>query len=696
MFQNFQASSACGNVKGLIFLSILVIISLSKKTCFSQNTCLDNYIQLDEASGFDLCGKSMIVDDAVRMLMDSLAPVDSFQLDFRDSMGVYGFGFYRLVEKYEGYTVDDILDDVIANEITHKYYVLFARESTEDGIFKKYHVRSYMPKCFVGNIGTPEEQASNQSWIEFKLQEAVDNTYGIANTSAVEWANAEKSAIDWLSNYAAGKRDCCFDFSKSAQGCDICVESSVSFLLKYDGFFKTSLVLDNPTASKNKRWRPNKLNQSFEDRIQEYLFLENVGLISSQNLSARYSELGIKGYIGDTSEYCKALDSQYDLILLLSGSQVIAKVINVDKISKIDTKGTNDKSLRFLEVLKIDHYECIDGYSTTVSNSRNLMKECDYHYNLSIKTIVKGEYYYPNTMLYFDCHSASWIYFYSDNSGEIVTYYYTPADDKNWVPGTPQPIASLLAEINGLLGDAMRSDEVRIVLGFTPVVGEVLDITDIAVYLIDGNIHDAAIATTALVIPVGGTKLVKKAVTNYTKGRKFVRGRARYYPRNRHSHLYPDLPSNIDEWIYHHSIPVDAFDKNIVDEKFFQDACKNIELNWNPNNPNFNFTPVARKIKVDGVWHSYHNGSHPHINECARYALKELSEKYDDLGNNPPKDKAVEWMVILKEEMHRVVKQGETDIVSGVQNPPVTINAYFKKKYSDPEAFYESISELFN
>ena len=137
-------------MRNFFLLSTLLILNLWTNTGYAQNNCLSNYIQLDEASGFDLCGKSMVVDDAVRMLMDSLKPVDSLQLDFRDSMGVYGFGFYRLVEKYEGLTVDDILDEVIANEITHKYYVLFARESTEDGIFKKYHVRSVLPKCITG------------------------------------------------------------------------------------------------------------------------------------------------------------------------------------------------------------------------------------------------------------------------------------------------------------------------------------------------------------------------------------------------------------------------------------------------------------------------------------------------------------------------------------------------------------------
>ena len=241
MLKIFQISSEYMSVRSLFILSILYTFSLSTTACFSQNNCFSNYIQLDEASGFDLCGKSMVVDDAVRMLMDSLAPVDSLQLDFRDSMGVYGFGFYRLAEKYEGLTVDDILDEVIANEITHKYYVLYACESTEDEIFKKYHVRSFMPDCMV-------QHYQEQNLLQGKIQFLTEGRYLELGSSVQNWAVAEKEGLDSLSSYVGGKKNCCLTLKTSCGAPCLNSKEILNALLQKGFNAYSSCELTNPNS----------------------------------------------------------------------------------------------------------------------------------------------------------------------------------------------------------------------------------------------------------------------------------------------------------------------------------------------------------------------------------------------------------------------------------------------------------------
>ncbi|HKK88679.1 MAG TPA: hypothetical protein VJ917_07495, partial [Saprospiraceae bacterium] len=73
------------------------------------------YTQLDDASGYDRSSSFYVVEDAACRLSDSLPS------NLRDSFGIYGFGFYRLIDNYSDYSYQDVFEKVIESEVNKPY-----------------------------------------------------------------------------------------------------------------------------------------------------------------------------------------------------------------------------------------------------------------------------------------------------------------------------------------------------------------------------------------------------------------------------------------------------------------------------------------------------------------------------------------------------------------------------------------------
>ena len=188
------------------------------------------YTQLDDASGYDRSTSFYVVEDAACQLMDSIPT------EFRDSFGIYGFGFYRLVDHYSDYNHEDIFEEVIENEVYKPYYIVFGRESDKSGLYTKYHLKVNSSFCLV------QGNEASEAWIENELNKVL--TAELSSPSRL--AEAEKSAIYRYLEIYIPSNDCCDQYWKGS-GCGLGCIWTKEKVLEYlqDNNFTTEPCLSN-------------------------------------------------------------------------------------------------------------------------------------------------------------------------------------------------------------------------------------------------------------------------------------------------------------------------------------------------------------------------------------------------------------------------------------------------------------------
>lgn len=214
------------DAKGSIFtlyfsMSIVAVISTH-----AQNNC---YIQLDEASGFDVTPYQADLDARACELVAAFP--DS---TYADSFKVYSFGFYVNLAFYDTYSYPQAFSDM-NEEVAglSPYYLLIGRQSGPEGIFTKFWVDVKLPET--GSFGCMDEY-----WriaLDFRIQNSIELSYTENGKTPNVYVEAEKVGMDSLASFVKQQASCCDPQNRSA--CNLCL----SFLekeavLKSFGFSK--------------------------------------------------------------------------------------------------------------------------------------------------------------------------------------------------------------------------------------------------------------------------------------------------------------------------------------------------------------------------------------------------------------------------------------------------------------------------
>ena len=118
-----------------IAISFLCLISLLSSQVVGQ----ENYVLLPDVSGYNRSLYEEEVNEAADDLLDILSDIElDYDVNYSANFKFFDFGFYLHNNDMQG--VEDILNRTITN-IPNDYYVLFAKESNDDGIYSKIHIK---------------------------------------------------------------------------------------------------------------------------------------------------------------------------------------------------------------------------------------------------------------------------------------------------------------------------------------------------------------------------------------------------------------------------------------------------------------------------------------------------------------------------------------------------------------------------
>ena len=119
--------------KYYLMLFPLLLGILKPASLAGQNDC---YVQLDEASGFDVSPYQADLD-AKACELKAAFPDTAFSNHFK----VFGFGFYVNLDYYDGYSYPQAFQD-LQEEVAalSPYYLLIVRQSDMTGVFTMFWV----------------------------------------------------------------------------------------------------------------------------------------------------------------------------------------------------------------------------------------------------------------------------------------------------------------------------------------------------------------------------------------------------------------------------------------------------------------------------------------------------------------------------------------------------------------------------
>lgn len=145
-----------------------------------QNDC---YVQLDEASGFDVSPYQAELDAKACELVAAFP--DS---SYADSFKVYSFGFYVNLDYYDGYSYPQAFQDLQEKVAAlSPYYLLIGRQSDRNGVFTKFWFDLKLPDSWLS-------QCFEQSYISMLRTSIIFNFRQIDySKNPFEYAEFEKN-----------------------------------------------------------------------------------------------------------------------------------------------------------------------------------------------------------------------------------------------------------------------------------------------------------------------------------------------------------------------------------------------------------------------------------------------------------------------------------------------------------------------
>jgi len=204
---------------------ILFALFLETGLLSAQNDC---YVQLDEASGFDVSPYQADLDAKACELKAAFQDTA-----FSNHFKVYGFGFYLNLDYYDGYSYPQAFQD-LQEEVAalSPYYLLIGRQSDRTGIFTKFWIKVKLPNT--GNFECLDEY--ERLALDFFIRDALDLAYKGRGKDPNTFAEVEVAGMDSLITYVEKQILCCEPQNRVA--CDLCISSyQIKAVVESLGFF---------------------------------------------------------------------------------------------------------------------------------------------------------------------------------------------------------------------------------------------------------------------------------------------------------------------------------------------------------------------------------------------------------------------------------------------------------------------------
>ena len=160
----------------------LLILVLTSGASYGQ-TC---YHELDDASGMD----RSTYNNALNVLA---CQVRTAMDDFSDDFGVYDFGYYSEVDGYNDFLNYDVIFERAKGQITHPYYLLFAKQSDFRGIYTEIRVELKLPATGIFASLTPALLESAQEMVRLATMEEYEKNGNVPSMyNYAEYAGMNK------------------------------------------------------------------------------------------------------------------------------------------------------------------------------------------------------------------------------------------------------------------------------------------------------------------------------------------------------------------------------------------------------------------------------------------------------------------------------------------------------------------------
>lgn len=296
----------------ILALAFACLISIGSG--FSQ----DCYEIIADKSGLDVESYQSELEAAACEL------IQSFPAEFQDSFKVYSFGFYSQHEFME-LDFNEVWGKVIS-EIQSPYYLVFGKQSDQNGIYTKFWVRLKLPttnefSCFDFDF---------YKKIEFKVAQKTKSIYALNQNKFNTFSDAEIEGIEELKEWILKIIECCDAELRSEFSCSVCswsTEESFEFFALKDFEQDTIIINDTLPLIDSLCLCSTEYNQIVETRqgisyevvkstlLSEFFFNEDtIDLILMFNeleeLASEYerNNFNFFGAISDNSAFCSHND----------------------------------------------------------------------------------------------------------------------------------------------------------------------------------------------------------------------------------------------------------------------------------------------------------------------------------------------------------------------------------------------------
>jgi len=268
---------------------------------------------------------------------------------------------------------------VIEDKVDKPYYIIIGRESGKDGIYTKYHSKVELPDCMLNDF--PDDlTASTRAWVNFKVEQVLEERRNNFDNTPSPWAYIESSAIHWLTDYILEKKYCCGVTLKSGQSCDGCIwtDNEMMRFLEDNGFLKFEInILNRDTAqyedqscacddtgppllySSPSKSKGSSVNVSHHARkIYEFEFGDFTYKSNFESLrnDDRINSCPIDIYVGSKSDFCQ-------------DPEMITRVHDSIIVYFFESRKEEVEQYKFEDVFFIKVYEIEDGACLNVPSN---------------------------------------------------------------------------------------------------------------------------------------------------------------------------------------------------------------------------------------------------------------------------------------------------------------------------------------
>ncbi len=250
-------------------ITVLVLLFINLGVLAQPTNC---YLQLDEASGFDVSPYQTELNLAACDLVAAFP--DSVENQFK----IFSFGFYMNLEFYDEYSYPQAFEDMSAAVAQQSpYYLLIGRQSDHSGVFTRFWVDLKLPGTGIFSCATEEQLEA----LKARLLVAIEYDYFKNGKLAPEYDQAEMKGMEALKEHVLSLYECCDPQNRGVGTCDDCLsfESFKEILLHY-GYEQVSV--NNLIAT------PKNANDGIFNERAEVYFTENDSIKNLNSLMREY------------------------------------------------------------------------------------------------------------------------------------------------------------------------------------------------------------------------------------------------------------------------------------------------------------------------------------------------------------------------------------------------------------------------